>query len=221
MSQISIANNALMRIGVTRFIESLAEPTIEAQVIRRVYDVVRRAQLRRLEWSFAKQIKKLALTQYSQKPWQYVYRYPNDALRVMRLTDQPEYGYTTDSSEQQLLVGGQQWVNSSYLVDLEGPRIPYESLVINGQKVICTNLALASAVVIDDVTDTNLFDPLFEELLTWELAKEICTPLAVSSKFAEFAHGQAEIAFDKAMAATLDEQAPSAPEVPSFIKARQ
>ena len=60
MSQISIANNALMRIGVTRFIESLAEPTIEAQVISRVYDTVRRAQLRRLEWSFAKQIKKLS-----------------------------------------------------------------------------------------------------------------------------------------------------------------
>ena len=220
MSQISIANNALMRIGVTRFIESLAEPTIEAQVINRVYDTVRRAQLRRLEWSFAKQIKKLALTQYVQKPWQFVYRYPN-ALRVMRLTDQPEYGYTTDSDALQALTGGQQWVNTSYLVDLEGQRIPYETLVINGQKVICTNLALASAVIIDDVTDTNLFDPLFEELLTWELAKEICTPLAVSSKFAEFAHGQAEIAFDKAMAATLDEQAPAAPDVPSFIKARQ
>lgn len=220
MSQISIANNALMRIGVTRFIESLAEPTIEAQVISRVYDTVRRAQLRRLEWSFAKQIKKLALTQYVQKPWQFVYRYPN-ALRVMRLTDQPEYGYTTDSDAQQALTGGQQWVNTSYLVDLEGQRIPYETLVINGQKVICTNLVLASAVIIDDVTDTNLFDPLFEELLTWELAKEICTPLAVSSKFAEFAHGQAEIAFDKAMAATLDEQAPAALDVPSFIKARQ
>ena len=220
MSQISIANNALMRIGVTRFIESLAEPTIEAQVISRVYDTVRRAQLRRLEWSFAKQIKKLALTQYVQKPWQFVYRYPN-ALRVMRLTDQPEYGYTTDSDAQQALTGGQQWVNTSYLVDLEGQRIPYETLVINGQKVICTNLVLASAVIIDDVTDTNLFDPLFEELLTWELAKEICTPLAVSSKFAEFAHGQAEIAFDKAMAATLDEQAPAVTDVPSFIKARQ
>ena len=219
MSRISIANNALMRIGVTRFIESLAEATVEAQVISRVFDSVRRAQLRRMEWSFAKQIVKLALTQYSQKPWQYVYRYPN-ALRVFRLTDQGAWGYTTNASDIEPYMPGQAIVHPMSYEQIAKKKVPFESLVINEQKVICTDLALASAVVVTDVTDTELFDPLFEELLTWELAKAISIPLSVSKSMAEYATQQAQVAFDMAQAATLDEFVPGEEGLPDMLKAR-
>ena len=219
MSRISIANNALMRIGVTRFIESLAEPTVEAQIISRVFDGVRRAQLRRMEWSFAKQIVKLPLTQYTQRPWQYVYRYPN-ALRVFRLTDKGAWGYTTDSSDIEPYMPGQAIVNAMSYEQLVNKKVPFETMVINDQKVICTDLAQASAVVVSDVTDTELFDPLFEELLTWELAKAISIPLAVSKNMAEYAAQNAQMAFDMAQNATLDELVPGEESLPDMLKAR-
>lgn len=219
MSRISIANNALMRIGVTRFIESLAENSLEAKVINRAYDAVRQAQLRRMEWNFARQIVKLALTQYEQKPWRYVYRYPQ-ALRVFRLTDSGEFGYTTDASDIEPYMPGQAIVHPMSYEQLAAKRIPYETQTMNGQKVICTDLALASAVIVSDVTDTELFDPLFEELFTWELAKAISIPLAVSKSLAEYAAQNAQLAYDMAQSATLDEAVYAAEGLPQMLKAR-
>lgn len=221
MSKISIANNALMRIGVTRFIESLNDVQIEAQVINRVYDSVRKATLRRLPWSFAKQITKLALTKYAQKPWRFVYRYPSNALRIMRLTDKGEYGFVDDQEQsQQQLVGGQEWVVPAMPFGLSSTVISYETMNIEGQQVVCTNQPLACAEIIADITDTELFDPLFEDLLTWELAKAICTPLAVSQALAEYANAQAQVLYDQARTASLDESYESVREIPDTIKVR-
>ena len=61
-SKINIANNALMRIGNTRFIESLTSAQNEAIVINRVFDAVRQRLIRRLPWPFARQVVTLGLT---------------------------------------------------------------------------------------------------------------------------------------------------------------
>lgn len=196
-SKIHLANNALMRIGNTRFIESLSSAQQEAIVINRLFDSVRVRLLRRMPWPFAKKVVTLSLTPYEAVDWKFVYRYPAQALRVFKV-----------------------FSNQARLpIEQEHPR-PYEIQVINGVQVIATNIAQARALIVSDVEDTTEWDPLFEDAFIWALAVEIAVPLSGNNQLIQLAIDSANRAYDVARAASLSERQESTLTLPEFVRAR-
>lgn len=182
-SAVEIANAALMRIGVSRYIDSLSSASVEAQIVNRIYNVTRRRALRRLPWAFAREFRKLGLTTETSKRWKYLYAYPSDALRVFYVS--------TPENEQ---------------VEVEFDPNEFQTTSVGSQQYICTDLAGAYGLIVKDVTDTSLFDPLFEDYLIWELAKDIAAPLSVNASLAELCVSSAAESFDLARTSSLDER---------------
>lgn len=200
LSKINIANNALMRIGNTRFIESLTSAQNEAIVINRVFDSVRQRLIRRLPWPFARQVVKLALTTEEVPDWRFCYRYPYQALRIFNVcgADDARLHWWPMPEE----------------------RPAYEVQMVNGVQVIATNKQNARALIVTDVDDTTNLDPLFEDALIWSLACEIATPLAGSTQFVQTASESAVRAYDLARAASLSEREEYPDPLPEFVRAR-
>ena len=203
-SSISIANTALIRIGVSRFIDSFSEATQEAHLINRIFVPTRQRLLRKLPWAFARQIRKLELTNVEHPTYRYVYRYPDDALRIFNL-----YPYEGQDIPERF------WQPTA--------KFGYETFNHQGERYIATSLALAHALIVVDVQDSVIMDSLFEDLFAWELAKELAMPLSVSSALAKNAADAAAVAYDNARVASLDERddAGSGPEESEFVRVRR
>lgn len=83
ISQISIANSALVKVGAER-ISSIDEDNKRAKIIKSIWDESRDAALRAHPWHFAK--KRVVLFPVSTPPaWGYTYQFdePNDCLKVL------------------------------------------------------------------------------------------------------------------------------------------
>lgn len=199
-SKINIANNALMRIGNTRFIESLSSAQNEAIVINRVFDSVRRRLIRRLPWPFARQVVTLGLTTQEAAGWQFCYRYPANALRIFNVCGSEDSRW--------------EWW------PLPSERPAYEVQKVDGIEVVSTNKAKARALIVTDVDDTTDLDPLFEDALIWALACEVAAPLAGSHQLVQTAAESAVRAYDLARAASLSERQEYPSPIPEFVRAR-
>ena len=199
-SKINMANNALMRIGNTRFIESLTSAQNEAIVINRVFDTVRQRLIRRLPWPFARQTVTLALTSIRIPGWRFCYRYPSQALRIFNVCGSDE----------------------AYFLWFPRPEIQasYEVQIVDGVQVIATNKSQAKALIVTDVADTTDLDPLFEDALIWALACEVAASLAGSSQLVQTAAESATRAYDVARAASLSEREEYPETLPEFVRAR-
>ena len=199
-SKINIANNALMRIGNTRFIESLTSAQNEAIVINRVFDAVRQRLIRRLPWPFARQVVTLGLTTKEIPGWRFCYRYPSQALRIFNVCGTEDLGW--------------EWW------PLPGEYPAYEMQKVDGTEVVATNKVQAKALIVTDVDDTSDLDPLFEDALIWALACEVAAPLAGSSQLVQTATDAAARAYDVARAASLSEREEYPAPIPEFVRAR-
>ena len=199
-SKINIANNALMRIGNTRFIESLTSAQNEAIVINRVFDTVRQRLIRRLPWPFARQIVTLGLTTNEIAGWRFCYRYPSQALRIFNVCGTEDLRW--------------EW----WPIPCERP--PYEVQKVDGTEIIATNKQKARALIVTDVDDTTDLDPLFEDALIWALACEVAAPLAGNSQLVQTAADSAARAYDLARAVSLSERQEYPAPIPEFVRAR-
>lgn len=85
VSKVGIANLALQKLGVSRKLESLSQDHPNARTLNLAYEPMRRAELRRYDWSFA--ISRASIAADANGPeWGDWNRYtkPNDFLRLLR-----------------------------------------------------------------------------------------------------------------------------------------
>lgn len=88
-TEVSVANTALQRIGISQQITTLADTTSRARAINAVYADVRDRVLTDYPWAFAKRFATLTLVEESAglawaSQWSRSFRYPTDALMIRR-----------------------------------------------------------------------------------------------------------------------------------------
>jgi hypothetical protein len=149
---------ALSNIGARSSIESLTEQSIEAQQCKLWYDFARTATLEAHDWSFAR--KRLTLATHTQEPpdgqWAYRYQYPADCV-VARIIENP-LGYTADAIP--------------FTVEVDST---------DNSKSILTDSDDAVLVYTFDVTNPQLYTPLFVDTLAFALAYRVAFTLTGKS----------------------------------------
>lgn len=150
-SIIEICNRALSNLGNSRSINSLTEASKEAGECSLHFEPCRDAVLADFDWNFA--TKRMALADTGNPPpdWQYAYRYPTDCLRITEIM-LPGVRNPTATQRVQYEVGA----------DSAGTG-----------RLIYTDLPQAWLRYVARITDVNMFDPIFQEALSWRLAAAI------------------------------------------------
>lgn len=152
-SDVEIANRALTKIG-DRTILALSEDSNPARAVNECYVVVRRNEIRRHPWHFAK--KRALLAASATTPafdFSYGYPLPADCLRV--LMPHPE----SDS------------------VQYDG-RIDWK---IEGRNILSNQAGPLKVTYLADVTDPEQFDAAFVDMFAARLAAEIAVRLTGSA----------------------------------------
>lgn len=162
INKVTICNTALSRIGISSFITSIEEASIEAAACRVVYDQSVERLLREFPWPFAQAYVELTLVaDEDSTPWKtdwaYRYRYPSAAVTIRRIVTQ---------------LGRKESVAAPYSIgrDSDG-------------KLIHTDIEDAIADITYRETDPSLFDPMFASAVSWHIAAEICMPLSAADGF--------------------------------------
>lgn len=156
-SQVDILNRALIKLGAAQ-ITSITDNTKAARILSGLWDTVRKAELTRRFWYFA--LARAALPALSSAPaWGFdtQFQLPPDFLKIMQVNDT-------------FIAPG--------LVDYRsGDDSAY---AIEGSNIL-TNFATPLKIrYVMDVTDTSLFDPLFDEVLASKIAYEACYAITQS-----------------------------------------
>lgn len=155
-SVVEIYNKALANLNESSVI-SIDEDSEEATICRIHYDDSRRYVISEGDWGFCTDIVKLGLLSKDDVTgWDYVYMYPQVALKIISLFNKD--GITINN------------INDSNLVNFET-----QNRGIN--TVILSNLEQAYAKIIVDVTNNNLMSPAFIDALTWRLTSLIAVPI--------------------------------------------
>lgn len=143
-SEVSIANRALQKLGAGK-IESLEQNHPNARSVSVAYIPVRDSLMRRYAWNFAIRRASVAADE-TQTLWNSLNRFrkPNDFARLLRDTEAGS-GKLNSRTDWQ--------VEGDYIVTSESAPLEFRYLA--------------------KITDTSLFDPLFDELLATVIAKEI------------------------------------------------
>lgn len=150
-SQVEIVNRALIKIGGNT-ISSMSDSTKSAQVMSGLWETVRKSELSKRYWNFS--IARVQLAKLATAPsWGFAnsYQLPVDFLKIMQVSDiyiaPSQSDYTAGDDSPYAIESG------TISTDFGDPlKIRY----------------------IKDVTDTGLFDTLFNEVLASKLAYEAC-----------------------------------------------
>ncbi len=169
-SIVSICNEALSLLAVDLII-SLDDDSVQAGLCKNLYPGIRDAVLEDADWTFA--IKRRTLAALVDAPdWGYTYQHqvPSDCLRLIQVTDQPEFD-----------------INATYRFEWQKEN---DKIVSNGE-----NIYIRYVRYVDDV---NLFSPMFKQALSQRLAAEMAIPLAESKPLYEMYMGMYEAKRDNA-----------------------
>lgn len=205
-TEVDICNLALSRIRASE-IGSFQENSAEAIQCRILYPMIRDQVLTSYAWHFAKVTRALSLTASESPEWSYVYDHPNDCLRIHYVFDEKAYR-------------GQ--VNIRSRKRIAEYRIPYEvGSGVNGSRVIMCNMEGVSISYTKSITDARLFDPLFINLLAWQLASELAIPLGGDSgkNYRDAALNAVASAASQAMSLTANENEDGGQYVPESMQA--
>lgn len=158
-SDIEIANRAITKLGGER-ISSFDDGTTESRAVKSMYDIARRALLRRALWNFAKKRKSLAAVVVATTDWNYQYQYnlPDDFIRLIQVNDYSEpLGLNLARTENDA---------------------PYQ---LEGKRILTNYPAPLKIRYIGDVIDPTYFDSIFVEAFACQLAYECCETVTESS----------------------------------------
>lgn len=165
MNEVDICNLALNFLG-KGIIKSLSENTELARTCKLHYDRYRRILLKDYSWEFAERTMKLEPVEDfgdNVKGWDYVYRYPDDCLQVLRIYDGDDR--RKDDKREKFFV----------------QTVDYRL----GTKVICCNLENAYMDYVADETDCNYFAEEFVETFAHYLAYGMAQALTGSEAKAQ------------------------------------
>lgn len=170
LSDVEIANQALSKLGENS-IESLTQSNSRASAVNQVYEKLKRAELRRHTWGFAKRRASLPAST-TQTAWGSLNRFPvpSDFLRLLR---DDETGMQKD------------WTLES---DNTGTLF-----------IITADSAPLQIKYIANVDTPPLFDDLFVEMLASKIAWEICEKITGSTAKRQLAERDYDTARAEAM----------------------
>lgn len=165
MNEIDICNLALNFLG-KGIIKSLSENTELARTCKLHYDRYRRILLKDYSWEFAERTMKLEPVDDfddNVKGWNYVYRYPDDCLQVLKIYDVDDR--RKDDKREKFFVQA----------------VDYRL----GTKVICCNLENPYMDYVSNEEDCNYFSEEFVEALAHYLAYGMAQALTGSEAKAQ------------------------------------
>lgn len=165
MNEVDICNLALNFLG-KGIIKSLSENTELARTCKLHYDRYRRILLKDYSWEFAERTMKLEPVEDfgdNVKGWDYVYRYPDDCLQVLKIYDGDDH--RKDDKREKFFV----------------QTVDYRL----GTKVICCNLENAYMDYVSNEDDCNYFSEEFVEALAHYLAYGMAQALTGSEAKAQ------------------------------------
>lgn len=165
MNEVDICNLALNFLG-KGIIKSLSENTELARTCKLHYDRYRRILLKDYSWEFAERTMKLEPVEDfgdNVKGWDYVYRYPDDCLQVLKIYDGDDR--RKDDKREKFFV----------------QTVDYRL----GTKVICCNLENAYMDYVSNEDDCNYFSEEFVEALAHYLAYGMAQALTGSEAKAQ------------------------------------
>lgn len=165
MNEVDICNLALNFLG-KGIIKSLSENTELARTCKLHYDRYRRILLKDYSWEFAERTMKLEPVYDfgdNVKDWDYVYRYPDDCLQVLRIYDGDDR--RKDDKREKFFV----------------QTVDYRL----GTKVICCKLENAYIDYVSNEEDCNYFSEEFVEALAHYLAYGMAQALTGSEAKAQ------------------------------------
>ncbi len=148
-----ICNLAVSWLGGQRITSVDDDDSQEANLCRANYDMARMAVLEERDWTFA--MKRKELTPLVSRPdfgYSYKFQVPQDCLRVTAV-------YSPSNS------------------NISQPEII--NYVVEGSQILC-NIAIIHVKYIEDVTNTTLFSPQFDQALASYLATNIAVGLTES-----------------------------------------
>ena len=169
-SEVDICNMALSGIRGGS-INSITEPSLQAQQCKLKYPFLRDMLLRDVPWNFAHKVESLALLTDDLHNWVYAYQYPSDCLYINKLIlDFEEFGDTGDG------VTRSRHIEDIYSPDL-GRQVKYEIQNVDGNRVIAANEPSLRISYRKKITDPYLFDTLFIQAFVKLLESELAIPV--------------------------------------------
>ena len=216
-TQLQITNQALAKLGQTRFITDLDEATAEGYVAAELWDLALRAALRHWDWPFATKYAGGAdavdgymnlIDGSDSDPvvadeWIYAYRYPIDCLKARRLVTEGGAGRGFDPSPQEFRVG-RTWTGTND-VPLIYANVP-DAVLEYTALVECSE---------------DFFDALFEDALSWRLAGLMAPGLTRTAKTAAECMQMFMLLLDQAKAVAAQEGQQPAHGTASWTRARE
>jgi len=172
-NEVEICNMALSHVRGGS-INSLEEPSLQAQQCKLWYPIVRDQVLEDAPWNFAHKLKALAVLTDEIFNWAYVYQYPSDCLRINHLVINWEAINNSNSAV------------ASRIYDLETlaitdpPKVKYKVYNIDGNKVIAANDSELRVDYRAKITDPNLYSFSFMEAMSYLIASKVA--VAVTGK---------------------------------------
>ena len=170
-SEVEICNLALSNIRAGS-INSLTEGSLQAQICKLKYPILRDRCLREIPWQFNHKLRALAPVTTDIFNWAYAYSYPIDCLKIRRLV----------GSYEELPAGSSSVISrrlDSRVIDLKGQRrqIPYEVFNFDDTKIIGSDQPDLRIDFAAKVTDPNLFSDDFIMALSHLLSSELAVPI--------------------------------------------
>lgn len=174
MTSIDICNLALSYLGNTRSITSMSEQSTEAILCNRFFNISRESLLKIFPWNFAVKESALTLsTAGTSNTYTYVYSYPIDCLRVLKVFSANSGNIIND-------------YNVCYL---------HEDVDI--KSIVC-DVVDAQISYIVDIQDSSAMPSEFIDALALTLASRLALPLTSDGRMAQSIQQQAQIAVDTA-----------------------
>lgn len=212
-----ICNMALARVGVSMFINSLAENSNEAFVCNRFYDSCLDRCLSDLPWNFATRYAELQDIDTPPAGWLYRYNYPYDCLSARKII-------LNQSNQNALLYISDPYLQSDVSLNqnLQNDRIPFQIIedeTAGGLAIVC-NVETPILIYTARITTATLWSPKFVNTLAWLLAAEIAPALSSNPKYAEAAGKAYEAAILNAGSANLNEGLESTSSTSEFVSIR-
>ncbi len=197
MSEVSIANLALARLGNSQLITALSDSSNPARLCNRFYSQCRKEVLRAFPWPFA--MRSVALAQVAGETfpgWEYLYQYPSGCLSMRYVGD--ESGVRVA----QTYLYRHDWMAFGNLVR----RYPFTLMNrADGNIGVLSDIAGAYGFYTVDIVNAGVFPADFESVVAWRLAMEVGGPLQADRARIADARAQYALAMREASAAAFNE----------------
>ena len=170
-SEVEICNIALSNIRASS-INSLNESSIQAEICKLKYPIMRDRCLREGPWMFNRKIMPLASVTTEVFNWAYAYSYPLDCLKIRRMIGAYEEIPAGSADVASRILDSRVLPNKGYR-----RQIPYEVFNFDDEKVIGSDQPDLRIDYAAKITDPNIFSDDFVMALAYLLSAELAIPI--------------------------------------------